>query len=410
MRRLRMTIPAAVLAAALWLAPSPAAAEDGPVPQISLFPVRIEHGFPRPEATFDEVRRLILDHYYAEEIDSATLYWAAIEGMLRRISPPSQPDLSRLWTADEYLAIRESLQGEQVSIGIKSRFNPGEGSLTVTEVLPDGPAESILRPMDRILRIDGEPLKGLRLERVDTLLRRAEGERITLTVNRDIRVFDVTVACQKFEQKNLTVADLAPGIAVVALRRMTAGLSGRLRETLAVLAARGMQAVVLDLRDNPGGVFVEALRVVELFLPARHILLRTFRRDGGVQNYVSSNDEPFSFELAVLINGRTASSAEIVAGCLQDHDKALLVGSHTYGKAIFEQTFPLANEMHVKFITGAMYTPKGRSWQNEGIRPDFLVAQDEKTLAALRKLPPAERFRKDVAVITAYKLLARIAR
>jgi carboxyl-terminal processing protease len=96
-----------------------------------------------------------------------------------------------------------------------------------------------------------------------------------------------------------------------------------------------------------------------------------------------------------------------MASALQDHQKALIVGIGTYGKAVFEKTFTLKNDYHVKFITGAMYSPKGKSWQGKGIVPDFLVEQNNDTLNALMKLEPKKRFQKDVAMITAYKLLNR---
>jgi len=126
-----------------------------------------------------------------------------------------------------------------------------------------------------------------------------------------------------------------------------------------------------------------------------------------MQNYVSVNKIPFTFKISILTNKNTASAAEILAASLQDHQKALIVGVRTYGKAVFEKTFTLKNKYRVKFITGAMYSPKGASWQSKGLTPDFLVQQDAKTIEALFKMVPQERFRKDVAMITAFKLLSR---
>ena len=111
--------------------------------------------------------------------------------------------------------------------------------------------------------------------------------------------------------------------------------------------------------------------------------------------------------MAILVNKKTASSAEVLSSTLQDHKKALLIGTRTFGKGIFERTFTLENNYRVKFITGAMYSPAGRTWQSKGIVPDFLVEQDKNTLAHLLRLEAKERFRKDVAMITAYKLLSR---
>ena len=194
-------------------------------------------------------------------------------------------------------------------------------------------------------------------------------------------------------------------IALVEIKQFTADLSKQLKDELTQLQQDGFQKLIIDLRNNPGGIFVESLRVVELFLPEKSILLRTYQQEQKLQNYVSSNLQPFEFDLAVLVNHNTASSAEIVASGLQEHGKALVIGTKTYGKGVFEKTFKLDNGFHVKFITGAMYSPKGMSWQDKGVTPDFLVEQDDKTVEALLTMDIGQRFRKDVALITAYKLL-----
>ena len=134
-------------------------------------------------------------------------------------------------------------------------------------------------------------------------------------------------------------------------------------------------------------------------------MLRTFTRDKKLQNYISSNKEPFDFKVAVLVNEATASAAEILSSALRDHAIALIIGTKTFGKGVFEKTYTLKNDFRAKFITGAMYTPKGRAWQSVGLKPDFLIEQSPEFLKALLKLNPKERLKKDAAMITAVKLL-----
>jgi len=200
---------------------------------------------------------------------------------------------------------------------------------------------------------------------------------------------------------------LTDTIALVEIKKFTADMSKKLKVELTKLKDKGFKGLIIDLRNNTGGVFVESLRIAELFLQEKRILLRTLQRKTKLQNYVSVNKEPFEFDVAILVNPQTASSAEILASALQDQEKALIIGTRTYGKGVFEKTHALKNEFRVKFITGAMYSPKGRSWQGKGITPDFLVEQDEKTLGTLLKMEVKQRFHKDVAMITAYKLLTR---
>ena len=381
------------------------AQEQGPFQP--LFPVQLDHKFPRAEETFEEIKNLILKHYYSDDITREALYWAAIQGILRQISPPDNPELSKIWTSEEYERVLQSLKGILVAIGMKSSFDPQEGSLTVTEVLPGSPAEAFLKPLDRILRIDSQPLKGKSLRAVNTLLEGEEGTEVTLTVNRDIEVFDVTIKRRRFETQSLIITRLTDSIALVEIKGFTANVSRKLRAELEKLKKEGFRGLIIDLRNNLGGVFSESLRVAELFLPEKKILLRAVQRETGLRNYVSGNKQPFTFDMAALVNPKTASSAEIVAGAFQDHQKAVIVGARTFGKAVIEKTHKLENDFRVKFIMAAMYSPKGRTWQGKGITPDFLVEQDEKTLAALFKMDPNKRFAKDVAMITAYKLLTR---
>ncbi len=370
-----------------------------------LFDVRIDHSFPDAEKSFSDVKDLILKNYYTKEIDEESLYWAAIQGMLRHVSPPANPDLSKIWTADQYERIHASLKGEQISLGLKSSFNPGDGSLTVSEVLPNSPADGIIKPLDRILRVDAEPLRGKTLGEINQLLNGDAGREISLTVNRDVKVFDVQLKFDRFDQENVVTTPLTETIAMLEIKSFTAGMSMLIKTELDQLARNRIKGLIVDLRNNPGGVFIESMRIAEFFLPKDHILLRTLQRDTNVQNYVSINTRPFDFEVAILVNPRTASSAEILTACLQDHQKAMVVGTRTYGKGIFEKTFTLSNDSRVKFITGAMFSPKGISWHGKGLTPDFLVEQDDKTLKELLKLEPKQRFNKDVAIITAYKLL-----
>lgn len=370
-----------------------------------LFPVALEHSFPDSKATFEDIKKLILENYYSDDISEDALYWAAIEGMLRRISPPENRELAKIWTPEEYAKILDGLKGEQVSIGIKTSFNSGDGSLTVNEILPGSPAENILMQYDRILKVDSEMLKGKPVSEISRLLDGDEGTEVRLKVNRGTEIFDVTIKRRKFETENLIVTRLSDGIALIEIKRFTEGMFEKLRDELAALKNEKFQKLVIDLRNDPGGVFMEPLKIVELFLPEKGILLRTSTRDKKSQNYVSTNKAPLDFDIAVLVNGNTASSSEILAGSLRDHQKAMIIGTKTYGKGVFEKTFTVKNDYRVKFITGVMYTPKGQPWQGKGLLPDFVVDQDDKTVEAVLKLDINDRLRKDIGLITALKLL-----
>ena len=376
--------------------------------QKPLFPVSIPYEFDAAERSFNEIRQLILKNYYTTAITETGLYWAAVKGMLRHISPPDNPKQSKIWAPEEYDKVLKSLKGVKGSLGIKSSFNPSDGSVTIKEVMEGSPAASLLLPYDRILRIDGEPLKGKKLEEISGFLEGERGTDILLTVSRDIKVFELRLKLKEFKANNLLVSTLAPGdFAFVEIKKITANLSQELKEVLTELQEKNIDKLILDLRNNTGGVFIEALKTAELFLPAKNIILRTLSRSDKPQNYISSNEEPFDFKMAILVNNKTASGCEIIVAALQDNKKSIIIGAKTFGKAVFEKTFKIENNYRIKFISGAMYTPLGKSWQSRGITPDFETKQDQKTYAALTKLSPPERLKKDVPLITAYKLLKR---
>ncbi len=402
MRRLTIIAVLAMMAVVDW-----GRGAEAQAPKVApLFPVELEQEFRGAQLAFEEVMDLILEHYYSEEITEEALYLAAVKGMLRHVSPPDNPELGRIWTPEEYEDIENSLNGVQVSIGIKSSFNANEGSLTVTDVTPGSPAEMLLQPYDRILRIDGDVLKGKEVSELSGLLEGDVGTDVTLTVVRDVKVFDITITRAEFKTPNLTVERLPSGIVLVDMRKFTKDISKELKDELTALhEEQALAGTIIDLRNNTGGVFIESLRVAELFLPVKHVLLRTLKRSEKTQNYVSSNTAPFETGIALLVNRNTASSSEVLVGALQDHRKALVVGEKTYGKGVFEKTFTLQNDYRVKFIIGAMYTPRRKAWQSKGLLPDFAVKQDVKTYKAVAKLSINDRLRKDVPLITAHKLL-----
>ncbi len=370
-----------------------------------LFGVALKEPFPLAKETFEEVKELILTNYYISELKEETLYWAAIQGMLRHISPPDNPDLAKLWTAAEYESILQSLEGVSVSLGIKSSFNTNDGSLTVTEVEEKSPAEGILQPLDRILRIDGQVLKGKSIAEINQLLNGEEYSDVVLTVVRDIKIFDIKLTRVKFQNENLHPYRISSNMGLLVLDYFSQDISLNLEKVLAEWKASGIQSIILDLRNNSGGVFAEALKVCHLFVPERGIVLRTYNQQEKLRHYASGNAAPFDFRMAVLVNGNTASAAEVVVGALRDQNKAILVGSKTFGKGVFEKTFELKNHYRVKFITGAMYTPKGMAWQGKGFIPDYFVEQEAGSLQTYRKLDINTRLQKDVALITAVKLL-----
>lgn len=370
-----------------------------------LFPVAAKHDIQDAERTFEEIRALILENYYTDAITERDLYWAAIQGMLEHISPPKDPERATLWSAEEYERVLNALKGVQVSAGIKSSFNQTDGSLTVTDIYPNSPADGVVRPLDRILRINGEKLLGKPVSEIDALLNGKPGETVVLTLVRDIQTLDVSLTFRSYKAENIEVAVLPGETVYVNIKNISRDISVEVRDALVPLRESGLRKLVIDLRGNAGGVFNEGLKLAEIFLDAKTPVLHTLQRGDRVQTFVSGNSAPMDFELALLVDGKTASSSEIFAGALQANGRARLVGNPTFGKATVEKTFTLRNQYRVKFIVGAMYTPGGKSWHETGLQPDVTVEEDAVRLAKISRLTIEDRLRNDRQLSAAWQLL-----
>ncbi len=400
-------------AALFWVVgPAVAVAADPAAPPSKprikpLFTVKPDHDFPKPEATLEEVMKLVLENYYTDAVDRPALLWGAVKGVLRQISPPENPELAAIWTPEQYEKVEQSLKGVQESIGIRSSFNRGDGSLTVTDVMPGGPSESLLKPYDRIVRIDGLPLKGRSVAEIDSLLKGKPGTKVSLKVVRDVAVFDMVITRAEVHVDNVVVTELPNRVLLAEVRHFTKDVSKALTAGLDKHGIGQCAGVIIDVRGNGGGLLAEALKAAEIFVPKKKGLLRIVTHGSKVQNYVSGNETPLEVPLAVLIDHKSASASEILAAALKDSAGALLIGGRSFGKASMERTFPLENGYHVRFTIGALYSPAGRSWQKSGLAPDIPVAGDPDRLKALRRLPVARRLAEDGRLRAAWRLLEK---
>lgn len=392
--------------AVLLLAPAlgfPALADAPPRPP--LWPVALEKPFPDPAASFEEVRKLLLAKYYSTALTEEALWHAAILGMLRHVSPPNDRELGKLWRPAEYEQVSEALKGRRLHAGVISTIDRADGSLTVTRVLPGSAADGPVRVQDRILRINGERLGGKSTTEIDAMLLGESGERLRLTVVRDIEVLELALDIRPFTVVNLRWEALPGGVGYVDIDNVTQGVAKELETAMAAMGAQGITRAILDLRGNRGGVFLDGMKLAEVFLPAKAILVRTLQHDGKVENFISSNAAPVPMELVALVDRETGSSAEIFAAALRGHGKARIVGTRTYGKATLEETFRLANDWRVKFVVRAMFDPEGKSWHAGGLQPDFAVSMDKAVRREAEKLPVEARLKKDVQLNAAWKLL-----
>jgi carboxyl-terminal processing protease len=313
---------------------------------------------------------------YVEEVDEAELIEAAINGMLVSLDPHSS-----YLTAEDFEDMRTQTRGEFGGLGIE--VTQEEGFVKVVSPIDDTPAAKAgIAAGDFITHVDGDSVLGLTLDEAVDLMRGPVGSEIVITVVREdtAEPFDVSIIRDTIKLvavRSRTVGD------TVVLRITTfndqtfAGLEEELASQVEALGGlENVDGFVLDLRNNPGGLLTQAIEVSDAFLEAGEIVSTRGREmvDGDRYN-ATPGDLAEGKPIVVLINGGSASASEIVAGALQDHERAIVVGEKSFGKGSVQTVMPLRGQAAMRLTTARYYTPSGRSIQALGVSPDIVVEQ-----------------------------------
>lgn len=313
-----------------------------------------------------QLRRVtqIIEQRYVEPIGADDLYRMAIDGMLGELEDPN----TRLIEAGSSTDLDVTLTGNYAGLGI--RVGQVGDWVTVMSVISGTPAEREgLLPGDRIVGVDGESVAGWDEIQVIEKLRGPVGEPVTVRVARLglSEPIDLSVTRDSIHVPPVLAYETDGGVGVVQLTQFSRAARGELRSAIEELQGRGADRLVLDLRGNPGGLLEEGVAVADLFLPRGETIVSTASRVED-QNYVFRAEEAAVFDdlpIVVLIDGASASASEIVAGALQDHDRALVLGTPSFGKGSMQTVYLLPGGHHLKLTTAAWYTPSGRSIQRE---------------------------------------------
>ncbi|MEO1642999.1 MAG: S41 family peptidase, partial [Pseudomonadota bacterium] len=330
---------------------------------------------------------------YVEEIDEVAAIEAAIDGMLGSLDPHS----AYLSTSD-FERMQVTTSGEYGGLGIE--VTQEDGFVKVVTPMDDTPASRAgLEPGDYLTAINGQPIVGLSLDDAVRDMRGPAGSDITVTVLREGEdAFDVTLTREVIQPKSVTWRAEDEEIAYLRIstfnERTTISLEEALDEVRDEIGTRP-KGIVLDLRNNGGGLLDQAITVSDLFLSGGEIVSTIGRREGDVARYNARGGEEFrNVPIVVLINEGSASASEIVAGALQDRDRATVLGMTSFGKGSVQTVIPLGAERGaIRLTTAKYYTPSGRSIQATGIEPDLEVANErlsEEDLAKIRRYTEAD--------------------
>jgi len=320
----------------------------------------------------EEAWRSVQDNYVdAENLDDRDLAYGAIRGLLEAVGDDGH---TTFLTAEEAKAVDESLSGTFVGIGVQVSGETDQ--IAIGSVIPNTPAEEAgLRRGDRILAVDGKSTDGETIEEVVARVRGPEGEKVTLTIGRaGTEDFDVTIVRRRFDLPMVSWT-MVPGsdVAYVRLEQFATGATKAMKEALEAAKADGATALVLDLRANPGGYVNEAVGIASQFV-GEGTAYRSVERDGEEKEVpVEDGGLWTELPLAVLVDGETASSAEIVTGAIQDAKRGTVVGEQTFGTGTVLGRFDLADGSSLRIGVERWLTRGGRPIWREGLVPDVSV-------------------------------------
>jgi carboxyl-terminal processing protease len=324
----------------------------------------------------------IVQGQYVDEKKPKDLIYGALSGLLDSLDPHSQ-----FLTPQEYEDLKQDTEGKFGGVGIEITIK--DNLVTIITPIEGTPAwDAGLLSNDRIVKIDGVVIKNFTLNEMVKKLRGAPGTEVHIVVwrERDGKLHEFKIKRQMIDIKDIKeVKVVSEHVGYLRLVEFRENTPAELDRALEVLKGKGAESLILDLRNNPGGLLDQAIEVAERFLPRGSLVVSVNGRDEKQNTeYKSEFKSPdLNIPIVVLINEGSASGSEIVAGALQDHKRALLLGTRTFGKGSVQTVFPLSDGSALKLTTSRYFTPSGRSIHEKGIMPDIIV--ENKVLVEKKK-------------------------
>lgn len=321
--------------------------------------------------TFTNILSIVKKNY-VEDVETKNLVNGAINGMLSSLDPHSA-----YLTPDLYKELQMDTQGRFGGLGIEITVK--NGVLTVVSPIEDTPAfKAGVQPGDMIFKIEDDFTKDMTLVDAVKRMRGPKGTKINLSIKREgnPELINFTLTRDTIRVQSVRNRTLEPGYGYIRLAQFQERSDRDLQKALEKMAGEkgGLKGLVLDLRNNPGGLLTQAVRVSDLFLDSGLIVYTDGRIESQKQKFFAQKDASLmDFPIVVLVNGGSASASEIVAGALQDHKRAVVLGTKTFGKGSVQTILPLDDNSALRLTTARYFTPKGRSIQATGIVPDIIV-------------------------------------
>jgi carboxyl-terminal processing protease len=316
------------------------------------------------------VNDIIKDNYY-EKIDDSKMVEGAIKGMVSALDDPYTVFMNK----KEFDELKTSTQGSFTGVGIY--IGDKDGKIVVVAPIEDSPAEKAgIKSGDIITKVNGQEVSAKESDKAVSMMKGKAGTKVKITIYREgVGEKDIEVTREKIVFKTVKSEMLPDNIAYIRITTFDENTSKAFVSALDDMKSKGMKGLILDLRDNPGGLLDECKVVADKLL-GKGTIVYTLDKDGK-KEVLESDEDKINVPLVVLTNGGTASASEIVSGAVRDHKAGTLIGTTTFGKGLVQTVIPLIDGTGIKVTTARYYTPSGECIQKKGIKPDIEVPLPE---------------------------------
>jgi carboxyl-terminal processing protease len=356
---------------------------------------------------FQAAKETLLHNYLRSDVTEADLYRAAVQGMLNNVDPKLSA-YNKLLGPAETAELKIEMTGRVVGIGIQVKFDAASGIVDVLGVIPGSPAQTAdVREGDKIFRIDGVAYKGKTLTNVVAAIRGKEGDSVSLEMLRDASVITKSVRRERVLFDSVSHQRLPGDIELLSIQSFSERTPASLKSALAEIAKSAPKGLVIDLRNNAGGLLDQSIESAKLLLPKGTVITKLLKRGQKVETIVA-DQEPIlkAVPTVVLTSDSTMSSAELLASALRLGLHAPILGGKTHGKWSVQSLEELPNHFVMKYTVAMFQTPDGQSYEGTGLAPDIEVTMDAETLDRVQHVKSVDaRLAADVQLRAASNLL-----
>ncbi len=367
-----------------------------------------KENFSEAESNFKVVMQKLLEKYVNKNLTEDQLYEAATQGMLQSLNAEGQA-WNQLLSPQDLRDLDADLSGKVTGIGATLKFDERTGYGEILKALPGSPAEKAgLKTDDQILSVDGKRFKGQHLQDLVKSIRGEVGKSIELKILREDKILNVSLKRDIVPWTPVEFEKVGEGIGLLSIGFFSAQTPSLVEAQLKKVNSQGFKRLIVDLRDNEGGGFEQAVRVAELFLPENSTIASTKNRNGSVEKFSAQKGIlNKDIQLVLLTNKGTFCGAELVAAALKENKNLKLVGETTFGKWNAQSVETLPNHFAMKYTVQEFLSPQGHSFQGVGLKPDVEVSlPKDVTVRELRaKYSVAKRLDVDVQLKAAFELI-----